>query len=275
MSTPAPATIADMLFAELQAAMDAGGFDSPFTRTRLQRDAERLQNVDPAAGLLARAVLAALDRDAETARRRVDEALRLHDASLCGQAARILFTAGLVPDAAGMLARHSDRYAGNGEDLAFIASLLVGSGRLTAALDLARRFSHLSPHLSAMAAVLPETLGDFHRRGITEADCSALATTVWQTFRAFGRGRFIGRVCVLMLMTKSGEIDGDGEAPQHNIFMRCSVTAPTDDDLATLVDLCAAIDEALARDHADNPARLFWSCDFVPFEPAAPESCAT
>lgn len=273
MSTLAPATIADTLFAELQAAMDAGGFDSPFTRARLLRDAEKLQAVDPAAGLLARAGLAALDRDAETARRRVDEALRLHDASLCGQAARILFTAGLVPDAAGMLARHSDRCAGDGEDLASIASLLVGSGRLTAALDLARRFSHLSPHLSAMAAVLPETLGDFHRRGITEADCSALAETVWQTFRAFGHGRFVGRLHGLM--SRSGEGDDADEAPAHEIFMRCNVAVPTDDDLAALVDLCAAIDEALACEHADNPARLCWTCDFVPFEPAAPESCAT
>lgn len=272
MSTPAPATIADTLFAELQAAMDAGGFDSLFTRARLLRDAQKLQNTDPAAGLLARAGLAAVDRDAETVRQRVDEALRLHDARSFGQAARILVAAGLVPDAAGMLARHSDRCAGNGEDLASIASLLVGSGRLTAALDLARRFSHLSPCLSAMAAVLPQTLGDFHRRGITEADCSALAETVWQTFRAFGHGRFVGRL--RGLRTTSGEGDDADEAPAHDIFMRCNVTVPTDDDLAALIDLCAAIDEALADEHADNPARLCWSCDFVPYEPEVSESSA-
>lgn len=274
MSTLAPATIADTLFAELQAAMDAGGFDSPFTRARLLRDAEKLQAVDPAAGLLARAGLAAVDRDAGTVHQRVDAALRLQsDASLCGQAALILFAAGLIPDAAERLAGYCERFAGNGEALANIATLLAGSGRLAAALDLARRFSHLSSRLSAMAAVLPETLGDFHRRGITEADCSALAETVWQTFRAFGHGRFVGRL--RGLMSRSGEGDDADEAPAHDIFMRCNVAVPTDDDLAALVDLCAAIDEALAFEHADNPARLCWTCDFVPFEPAAPESCAT
>mgnify|MGYP000181489409 CR=1 FL=1 len=56
--------------------------------------------------------------------------------------------------------------------------------------------------------------------------------------------------------------------------MRCNVTVPTDDDLAALIDLCAAIDEALADEHADNPARLCWSCDFVPYEPEVSESSA-
>ncbi|MFO1357022.1 hypothetical protein [Plasticicumulans sp.] len=268
MTAPAQATIAESLFADLRTVIDTGDFDSPFTRSRLWREAEKLCSVDASGGLLAKAWLAAMDRDVDALCRYTQTMIRQRpDAQAIGAIAFALISAGLLPQAADLLEDRIQLLHGNGDALAVTVDVLISVGRFRTALSIAQRFAHLSARLEMVAIKLRQSIEHFHQHGIDEQDFACLSETVWQTFRAFGNGRFIGRLHASLICF--GDESGDSDGREHAIYVRYAVASPADADLSALIDLCMAVDEALAREHPDNPAALYWTCNFVPFEPQA------